>query len=344
MPPGGGDLKPEHEIILAVVLPIVGLAILSFAAYKIRTHTRALKIAERQQQQDLERNGLHQGAGGRDGGGGARGLGGSLDDNHSVEKKQWTAGNLAPKLSVATTAVESRSRRSAGSGSDSGADLEGSRGGQTTRLYIGHKAELPGDEKAPDEIDGKGLSAAKDKYELEGSGPPVELPVEPIRLSRAGTGTMGMHNNSMTRTPSDVSDATTLFRYNRRPSYVLRTPIENVAEGEAGLTRVSPERNTRLTEMTYGVPSSGLRHHDDEVSPLSPGPRSTRAFSLDGTVVEAQLGEYEDGSRKVATISTAPAPVEIRDGQPVSRLEPAVLRKDKWKVWRALAEETRGRH
>lgn len=371
MPPGDGKLKAEDEIILAVILSIVGFAILSFTYYKIRTHTRRLKLRE-----DLERNGVPPGGGvgGGGGGGGGRGLGGmgvgmsrGLDGDGDEEKRSFTAANLAPKLSTVTTAADSRSRRSAASGgSDSGADVHNStsskEGGREPRLYVEHKVELPGDYKAPDEIDGISVSAAKNKHELEGSGPPVELPVEPMRFSWAGFGTgtgtgigtgtmgsLGTTNSSMTRSPSAVSDATTLFRYSHRPSYALRTPFEDAAEeGEEEEARKrmlsSNGNNTRLTTITHNRGSnSALGYRDGEVSPLSPGPRSVRAFSLDGTVVEAQLNGVGDGTGELAAANSAPATATMT-GTPIAAVEPAALRRDKWKVWRALGEDTRRRH
>lgn len=353
MPPGDGKLKPEDEIILAVVLSIVAFAIISFTYYKIRTHTKALHAQQRQQ--DVERNGA--GPPGPGGGGGGRGTekdlglgeksrgGLGMRDGGSPEKS-WTAGNMPPRRSV-TSATDNRSRRSGLSDSGSGSDKG------VPRLYVEHKVELEGDMKAPDEIDGKGLSAARDKIELEGSGPPVELPVEPMRFSWAGlgTGTMGSTTttgtfDSMTRSPSAVSDATTLFRYSHKPSYSLRVPMDNsLIEEEREKEWLASGGNTRFAELSYGGSPSAMEYRNAEVSPVSPvspATRSVRTFSLDGTVVEAQLGGCDDWNREVtaAPSSTLAWTAE----QPLSRIEPAVLRKDKWKVWRALAEETRRKH
>lgn len=354
MPPGDGKLKPEDEIILAVILSIVGFAILSFTFYKIHTHTKRLNEQQRREA-DVERNGQPPGSPGIGRGGGSsvgrpemrsRGLGDGMSE------KGWTAGNLAPKASV-TTATETKSKRSrlsAGSGSDSGADGE-------TKLYVEHKAELPGDIKAPDEIDGTGLSAAKNKFELEGSNPPVELPTEPMRFSWTGVGT-GTHGNgtmgsmgtmstdeTMARSPSNISDATTLFRYQHKPSYALRTPIQNTAENEGGMSFSSAEGHPRLANPNYGGSSSArVAHNEGDVSPMSPPPRSVRTFSLDGTVVETQVAGNVDVIREPPPPKSAPATVMMTDGKEVTAIEPVVLRKDKWKVWRALGEEARRKH
>lgn len=356
MPPGDGKLKPEDEIILAVVLSIVAFAILSFTYYKIRTHTKALHAQQRQQ--DVERNGAGPpGPGG--GGGGGRGCRGTGKDLGLGEKnrgglgirdggsseKSWTAGNIPPRRSV-MSATDNRSRRSGLSDSGSGSDKG------VPRLYVEHKVELEGDMKAPDEIDGKGLSAARDKIELEGSGPPVELPVEPMRFSWAGlgTGTMGSAAttgtfDSMTRSTSAVSDATTLFRYSHKPSYSLRVPRDNSLIEEREKESLASGGNRRLTELYYGGSSSAMRYRDVEISPVSPAPRSVRTFSLDGTVVEAQLDGCDDwNGETTAAPSSTLASAAATGEQSLSRIEPAVLRKDKWKVWRALAEETRRKH
>lgn len=351
MPPGDGKLKPEDEIILAVVLSIVGFAIISFTFYKIRTHTRRLNAQQRREQEDLERNGSPPGPGG---GGGSLGSGGVREKKRSFGgegdgslEKGWTAGNIPPRLST-TSATDNRSRRSGLS--DSGSDKGGAR-----RLYVEHKAELEGDMTAPDEIDGKGLSAAKNKFELEGSGPPAELSGEPMRFSwgGAGTGTTGSTGTmsstatsgtygSMAMSSSAVSDATTLFRYSHRPSYALRTPIEDMAEEEErDMGTLSPEGHSRFTELHLGSSPSALGYRDGEVSPMSPAPRSIRTFSLDGTVVEAQMSGNSDRFTEGAASNSAPASVSMTGGQAITRIEPAVLRKDKWKVWRALGEERR---
>lgn len=363
MPPGDGKLKPEHEIILAVVLSIVAFAIISLTYYKIRKHTRALNAQQRQQ--DVERNGAGPpGLGGGGGGGGVggfeKGLGvgerntcglGARDGGGISENNYRVARNLPPGVSV-TSATDRRSRRSGGSGSDSGSDKG------TPRFYVEHKVELEGDMKARDEIDGKGLSAAKDKSELEGSGPPVELPVEPMRFSWAaglGTGTMEstattgtFDSMTVTRSPSAVSDATTLLRYSHRPSYALRAPMNHsvVEEEEREKEWLASGGNTKITEMWHEGPPPAMRYPDAEVSPVSPAQRSVRTFSLDGTVVEAQLGGRDEWGREVAAAapSSTHASAAVTSEQPISTIEPAVLRRDKWKVWRALAEEARRKH
>lgn len=343
MPPGDGKLKSEDEIILAVVLSVVGFAIVSFTYYKIHTKMKRLKLQQQREQQDLERNGPPPGGGvGRGGGGEDRQSGGAknkgLSERDDSYEKKWTAANLAPKASM-TSATDNQSRRSLSSDT-----------GGSPKLYVEHKVELEGDMKAPDEIDGIGLSAAKDKTELEGSGPPIELPAEPMRFSWVGglgTGTMGSSatmraDGSLARSPSDVSDTTTLFRYTRRPSYALRVPIKNyTVEEDTGEKEASFSEGDSRPVRSYRCSSSASGYLDGEVSPISPVPRSIRAFSLDGTVVEAQGGGDHEDFRQAAATSSVPLSAGATYDIPVQAVEPMALRRDKWKVWRALAEDAR---
>lgn len=190
-----------------------------------------------------------------------------------------------------------RARAAAAKAGDDADESQQQGDGEPSQPDANAKAELPVPESEgpKHEIDGVGKSAAAVRVELDGEATigPFELPA--------------MAEHAPARDPSVKANATTIFHYTPRPTYVIgeQSPTETDAEArspaENAVSPLSPKTNSGKTESETQSPT------ENSVSPLSPKAKS-------GSTLEP--GPRSDGEVSALT----PAPLALRSRQNVNEV------------------------
>lgn len=162
------------------------------------------------------------------------------DEEKGDDDRRWISKGLGMKRETreSWSAVSSNLLEKPSPATASGSPKDGRK--SSARLYLDDKAELASDPSSPRRASGSVRPEARSAPMV-----PVELPAEPMR------GQDGAAWQSRT--------ASTMFVYDPRPSYALRTPASQHAE----LNAVSPLSPNTDSDAAVGS-------LDDSVSPLTP--------------------------------------------------------------------------